>query len=210
MQTECEALLASTSPGVYIDYHLSFPKWQFLNYLCSAKELVLHGSQNNTIHRVEPRKALDVRDFSAQEMIYATTDGIWVMFFAIIDRMNYQPLSLYNSCLQIRISAEEVLGPLYLFSITYSALLKKPWCEGTIYILPRQSFSKEPSQQMMGTEITFPHWISSLPADPVAKLKVTPQDFPFLEQIHGHDDEKLTQHMAANPDGFPWPETWLV
>jgi len=210
MQAECEALLASTPPGSFIEYPLPYPKWQFLNYLCSSKELVLHGSQHTNIDVVEPRKALDVRAFSAQEAIYATTDGIWVMFFAIVDRKNFQPLSLFNSCLHIRVSEDQVLGPLYLFSITYSALVQKPWCEGTIYILPRQSFLQEPSQQIMGAEVTFPHWISSQPVHPIAKLKVTPQDFPFLEKIHGHDDEKLTQHMAADPNGFPWPETWMI
>lgn len=202
---EFEALFAATPPGGWIDYQLATPKWQFLSYLCQARNLVLHGSQNMNIETVQPRKASDVRAYSAQEAIYATTDGIWVIFFAIVDRPNFK-LSLFNSCLTARLAPEQILGPLYFFSITHSALVQNPWRNGAIYILPNSTFEREPAQQMMGAEITFPHWISTQPARPFAKLGVEPQEFPFLAQVHGHDDEKLTQLVAANPNGFPWPE----
>ncbi len=206
LQDEFETVLATTPPGEWIDYRLAAPKWQFLSYLCESKNLVLHGSQDLTINTVEPRKALDVRAFSAQEAIYATTDGIWVIYFAIVDRKKYSPLSLFNSCLYVRLAPEQLLGPLYFFSITHAALVQNPWCEGAIYILPREQFNQEPTQQMLGAEISFPHWVSAQPAKPVAKLRVGPHDFPFLAQVHGHDDEKLTQLAAADPNGFPWPE----
>ena len=32
---------------------------------------------------------------------------------------------------------------------------------------------------------------------------VGPTDFPFLAQIHGHDDEKLVKLYATNPGVFP-------
>jgi hypothetical protein len=207
-QAAFDALLDSTPPGGLVDYQIACPKWQFLSYICKARELVLHGSQNAGIEIVEPRQALDVRAFSAQEAIYATTDGLWVIYFAIIDRKGFAPLSLFNSCLDVHISPEQVLGPLYFFSITHSALVQNPWCTGAIYILPRENFEREPAQHMLGAEIVFPHWISAKPARPVAKLLVEPQDFPFLAQIHGHDDEKLSQLAAADPHGFPWPGAW--
>lgn len=205
-QAAFEDLFTSTTPGDFVDYQLAFPRWQFLSYLCQTKNLVLHGSQNQAIDVVEPRKAKDVKTFSAQEAIYATTDGIWVIYFAIIDRKRFAQLSLFNSCVNIRISADQVMGPLYFFSITHSALLQNPWCDGVVYILPRESFQQEPAQQMMGAEICFPHWISAMPARPAAKLPVRPQDFPFLAEIHGHDDEKLSRLAVAYPNGFPWPE----
>ena len=204
-QAAFEALIDSTSPGGFVDYQLAYPKWQFLSYLCQSRNLVLHGSQNLGIDEVEPRKALDTKAFSAQNAIYATTDGIWVIYFAIIDRMKFSPLSLFNSCLDIRISPDQSIGPLYFFSITHVALLQKPWCEGAIYILPRDDFEQEPAQQMLGAEIIFPHWISPKPARPLAKVRVQPQDFPFLAQVHGHNDEKLTLLASTDPNGFPWP-----
>jgi hypothetical protein len=61
-------------------------------------------------------------------------------------------------------------------------------------------------RQAQGVEIVLPHWISHLPASPVARLRGGPEDFPFLAQIHGHNNEKLVQLSAADPNGFPWPD----
>jgi hypothetical protein len=198
-------LVDSTSPGSFVDYQLAYPKWQFLSYICQSRNLVLHGSQNQDIDVVEPRKAIDIKTFSGQNAIYATTDGIWVIFFAIIDRKNFGRLSLFNSCLDIQISPGMKMGPLYFFSITHSVLLQKPWCDGAVYLLPREDFQQEPVQQMMGADIIFPHWISSKPAIPIAKLIVQSQDFPFLAEVHGHDDDQLNALATADPNGFPWP-----
>ena len=204
MAAAFDNLFQSTPIGAFIDYSLPFPKWQFLSRLCETRDLVLHGSQNIEIGQVEPRQANDKRAFSNQRAIYATTDGIWVLYFAILDRKKYPELTLFNSCLQARISPDQFSEPLYFFSITRSVLIQKPWCTGAIYILPRGSFMQESSQQAQGTEIVFPHWISSQPVQPIAKLLVTPDDFPFLDQIHGHDDEKLIRLVSADPNGFPW------
>lgn len=208
-QAAFESLLDAT-PGDFIAYRLPQPKWQFLDFICKTRGLVLHGSQYVDIQEVRPHKALDVRAFSKQEAIYATTDGIWAIYFAIVDRQNFQPLSLFNSCITVRVAPDQVLGPLYFFSVTHSALLRKPWCDGVIYILPRADFEQEPSQQMFGAEVTFPHWVGFKPVKPVAKLRVQPQDFPYLDQIHGHDEDKLKQHFVADPSGFPWPEALLT
>ncbi len=207
-QAAFESLLDSTPRGSFIDYQFNEPKWQFLSYLCKSRNLVLHGSQNLDIVEVEPRMANDVRAYSGQDAIYATTDGIWVIYYAIINRRKFQ-LSLFNSCLDIGLSPDQMMGPLYFFSITYSALLRKPWCDGAIYILPRETFEQEPAQQMMGATIHFPQWISFEPARPIAKLHVQPQDFPFLNEIHGHNNEKLVQLATADPNGFPWPEALM-
>jgi hypothetical protein len=207
---EFDVLIDSTPAGSFIEYGLSSAKWQFLSYLCQSRDLVLHGSQNMEIVEVEPRKAGDVRLFSMQNAIYATTDGIWAIFFAIVDRRNFQPLTLFNSCLDLRLPPDTYMGPLYFFSITHSALVKTPWCDGVVYILPRGTFEQEPVQYMLGAEIISPHWISPNPVRPRARLKVQPQDFPFLADIHGHDDEILSRLVEINPDGYPWPEALIT
>jgi hypothetical protein len=30
------------------------------------------------------------------------------------------------------------------------------------------------------------------------------RDFPFLDQMRGHDDETVWRRAKAAPDGFPW------
>jgi hypothetical protein len=199
-------LFSSTPNGEFIHYSLPYPKWQFLSYLCETNDLVLHGSQTQDINHVEPRKAIDKKAYSNQHAIYATTDGIWVLYFAIIDRKKYPEVTLFNSCLQARINTPQWSDPLYFFSITQSVLIKQPWCNGVVYILPRQLFKQEPVQQIQGTEIMFPHWICDQSIEPVAKIMVSPQDFPFLDQIHGHNNEKLIELFETDPGGFPWPD----
>ena len=199
-------LYNSTPACEYVNYRLPFPKWQFLSYLCSTKELVLHGSQIHDLEEIEPRQANDVKAYSNQRAIYATTDGIWVIYFSIIDRKRFAHLSLFNSCLRIRFAENMISDPFYFFSITQSVLVQAPWCEGTIYILPRQTFEQEAPQKVQEVEIVFPHWISQVTSKPRARLRVAPQDFPFLAQVHGHNDEKLSKIAMDDPDGFPWPE----
>ena len=205
-QKAFEDLWQLRNKGNSIVYSLSYPKWQFLSYLCETKELVLHGSQNPDIEIVEPRQAKDIKVYSNQRAIYATTDGIWVIYFAILDRKNYPEMTLFDSCLCARTSADTFSDPMYFFSITHSILVQKPWSEGMIYILPRRSFEREASQQMQGVEIVIPHWISQVSVEPTGRLKVGPEDLPFLAQIHGHNNEKLAQLASADPNGYPWPE----
>lgn len=205
-RTAFNDLLDATLAGGIVDYRLPYPKWEFLSFLCETRNLVLHGSQISGIQMVEPRQARDVRAYSMQNAIYATTDGIWVVYFAILDRKNNPDLSLFNSCFKARISADQFSDTLYFFAITHSALLRQPWCAGTVYILPRDTFEQEPPQVTQEAEVVFPHWISFVPVAPRASLRVDRTDFPFLEQIHGFDSEKLKNAMRVNPNGFPWPE----
>jgi hypothetical protein len=202
-QAAFEELWQSTPGGSCINYRLPYPKWQYLTYLCDTRELVLHGSQVLSIDTIEPRQANDKKAFSNQRAIYATTDGIWVIYFAILDRQNYPEMSLFNSCFHVRLSDDRLSDSLYFFSITQSVLIHKPWCEGVIYILPRQKFAQEAPQQIMGAEVVFPHWISTSAVKPIAKVLVEPQDFPFLDQIHGHNNDKLVELYTSKPDVFP-------
>jgi hypothetical protein len=101
-QKAFDGLMNSTAAGAWLDFSLPFPKWQFLSYLCQSRQVVLHGSQNTTIEVVKPRAAQDIKTFSAQNAIYATTDGIFVIYFAIIYRQRFQPLSLFETCLTIK------------------------------------------------------------------------------------------------------------
>lgn len=42
------------------------------------------------------------------------------------------------------------------------------------------------------------------PVRPLAKLEVKPGDFPFLDQVRGHDNDLVAERAAADPFGFPW------
>ncbi len=47
-------------------------------------------------------------------------------------------------------------------------------------------------------------WASLTAVQPYAKVTVLPHDFPFLEQVRGHDEDVVAQRAAADPNGWPW------
>jgi hypothetical protein len=42
------------------------------------------------------------------------------------------------------------------------------------------------------------------PVRPLARLNITPADFPLLAQIRGHNHATLRERIMHNPEGVPW------
>jgi hypothetical protein len=194
---------AQARPGIELAYDLPVPKWQFLSWLAETQAVVLHGSSLMDLAVVEPKPANDVREFSAQTAIYAATDGIWVIFFAILNRTQMS-MALFNSAVRFRMPGQPFSPPYYLFSINREALEMGPYCDGMVYILPRDGFEQDPMQDYNGIEISVPQWAGHQAAAPLARLIVSPADFPFLSQVRAHDHEVLRARIQADPNGFPW------
>ncbi len=188
-----------------IQFDLPFPKWQFLCYLAERHDIALHGSGNPDIALFEPRHSNDFNAFGSQKAVYAAADGIWAMFFAIVDRDRFE-LSVNNACIRLVDESGNSSGPHYLFSISQSALPLQPWRTGTVYLLPRDTFIAQPPVPIGSNEVQIPQLASLLPVQPLAKLVVTPTDFPFLMQIRGHDDQRLQEYATALQSGAPWPD----
>jgi hypothetical protein len=186
-----------------LPYALSTPRWQFLSYLADRKPVLLHGSGNPDIAAFEPRQPADFIAFGNRAAVYAASDGIWPIYYAILDRDQY-PMSLTNACIRVATPTGELGEPFYFFSISQTALQHHPWRTGMVYILPRTTFEPHPPIQSGNSSIHVMQWASPTPVAPLAKLRVTPADFPFLDQIRGHDDLIQQQRARANPDGFPW------
>lgn len=186
--------------GGFVKYDLPVPKWQFLTYFCDSKNVVVHGSGNPAIEEFEPRQSVDVKEFGDQRAVYAASDGIWSMFYAILNRDRYVR-SLYNSCNRY-VDQNGQVEVFYFFSINDDALPHDPWRTGTIYILPKNNFEAEEKRNV--SEPT--QWRSFSPVEPLAKLAIGPEDFPFLDQISGHDVAILKRRAKENPEGFPWLE----
>jgi ferredoxin len=125
------------------------------------------------------------------------------MYYAILDRERY-PMMLCNACVRVCPENGERSDPYYFFSISGSALRRRPWRTGTVYLLPGDTFEIQPRLAAGDVQIQVAQAASPVPVKPVAKLTVGPGDFPFLEQIRGHDDALLQARVAADPHGFPW------
>jgi hypothetical protein len=187
-----------------IAYALPYPRWQFLCHLSDRHGLALHGSGSAGIDRFEPRQSSDLNDFGNQKAVYAASDGLWAMFFAVVDRERVT--SVTNACVRLEDEGGVQQGPYYVFSVSRSALPGRPWRTGTVYLLPRKTFINEPSITLGPNRVHIAQLASFEPVAPLAKLTVTPEDFPFLSQIRGHADERLQEYATALQTGAPWPE----
>lgn len=188
-----------------IAYDLAAPKWQFLCYLADTHGVALHGSGVADIAQFEPRQAIDHNEFGAQKAVYAAGDGIWPMYYAILDRARY-PMTLCNACIRVVDASGQTSEPLYLFSISKQALVQQPWHIGMVYILPPETFMRQPSFPFGPIQIHVPQLASPQPVTPLARLQIGPMDFPFLAHMRGHDDARLGEYAAAMANAAPWPD----
>lgn len=186
-----------------IPYTLPSPKWQFLCHLADRHDLALHGSGDPNIAMFEPRQSNDLNEFGNQKAVYAASDGLWPMFFAIVDRARVQ--SITNACVRLGDETGSWQGPYYVFSVSRSALPAQPWRTGTVYLLPRDTFTTQPAIAFGSYQVHIAQLASFVAVQPLAKLTVTPEDFPFLMQIRGHDDGRLQEYATALQTGAPWP-----
>jgi len=161
----------------------------------------LYGDQS--LAELEPRKATDVTEFGDREAVYAAADGIWPIFFAIVNR-DLPVRSLVNSCAWIVELTGTRRGPYYFFSIDPADHPGSPWRDGTVYLLPGETFERQPPQPYQGVTIDTTQVASSVRVRPLAKLTVSPADFPFLPQVRRHDADEMRRRASANPAGFPW------
>ena len=189
--------------GRTVEYTLAAPKWCFLSWLCDTHDVLLHGSGNPDIHKFEPRKSDDINEFGDRQAIYAASDGIWPLYFAILDR-DRAVRSLVNGCFRVLEPDGTRSEPYYYFSIDDDALPHQPWRAGTIYILPRAGFTQQPPLSSRGVQAEIAQWASPTPVRPLARMTVAPSDFPFLAQIRGHDMAVVKQRADRDPQGFPW------
>lgn len=187
-----------------IEFNLPYPKWQFLCYLADRNEIALHGSGNPNITVFEPRQSNDLNEFGNQKAIYASSDGLWAMFFAVVDRDRVG--SITNASVRLSDETGALHGPYYVFSISQSALPSQPWRTGTVYLLPRSTFITQSPMTFGSYQVHIAQLASFESVEPLAKLTVAPEDFPFLKQIRGHDDDRLQEYATALQTGAPWPQ----
>src|SRR5262245_9110455 len=94
-------------------------------------------------------------------------------------------------------------GPFYVFSISQSALPTQPWRTGTLYLLPRRTFTLQQPIAFGSYQVHIAQLASFGPLQPLAKLAVTPDNIPFVMDIRGHDDERLEEYATALQTGAP-------
>jgi hypothetical protein len=180
-------------------------KWQFLCGLADRRTLAFHGTGDPNIESFEPRKPIDFAPFGDQTAVFATSDPIWAMFYAIVDRERY-PLTLNNACIIVTDPEGRHRRPYYYFSVSRDTLGRRPWRSGYLYFLPADTFVEQPAGTYAGHPARVPQLASPAAVRPLARMGIAPSDFPFLEQIRGHDDDRLAEYAEAVMAAAPWPD----
>jgi len=210
-QTAAEAFLAAADEApdgpLDVDEFLQdFEPWEFLCGVADRRRIAFHGTGEAAIESFEPRKPVDFAPFGDQRAVFATSDPIWAMFYAVVDRARYDT-TLNNGCIHLLDSeGRPAAAPHYYFSIGRDALQEQPWRDGYLYLLPADTFVEQEPGVYAGLEARVPQLASPVPVRPFARLRVAPADFPFLAQIRGHDDERLAEYAQAVMTAAPWPE----
>jgi len=185
-------------------YPLTAPKWQFLNYLCRHKNVLMHGSGEPNIAEFEPRQSNDVHEFGNRRAVYAASDALWAMYFAIVNRDCVT--SLVNSSFRVLNDEPQPNDndAYYFFSIGGDGPIATPWRTGVIYVLPRDTFVQQVLDNSSDIKLQTAQWASADAVKPLMKFTVPPDDFPFLQQVRIHDPKITMERASKNPNGFPW------
>jgi hypothetical protein len=175
------ASLPTSSPGAVIDYHLPYPKIDFLNYLCDWRGFVAHGSPMPDLPALLPvRLSKDSGEFGNRQMIFCSPDGIWALWFAIMDKSRIRVTE--NGCVRLGHGPKQI--KLYHFDLPTECKQNPPFIDGMIYIANAIDFPEHrPYPLLDWFDAEIEEWGSAIPVSPLARLPVSPGDFPYLDMV---------------------------
>ena len=177
--------------GRFVNDLLPSPPAKFVQWLMAQDAVIFHGSNRTDIDEFQPARAsMELGDTGGRgnlSAVYGTHDGLWSMFFAVVDRQRLRG-SIQNGVL--RYGRPDRSIDLYRVSIHHECLAEAPFTTGALYLMPRERFVRIPffPGGPMSNE-----WACGEPVRPLARLRISPDDFPFLAEIGGHDDGPLIE-----------------
>ena len=179
-----ETLIAASlaqGANALIDYHLSYPKVDFLNYLCDWQGYVAHGTPRQDLSVLQPvRLSTDSGEFGNRQQIFCSPDGVWAMWFAILDKSKFR--STRNGCVRQGHGAGRV--KYYHFELPTVNRAEPPFTDGMLYLARPEDFPHHRQYPMLvHFDAEIEEWGSVDPVTPLARLPVSPHDFPYLDKV---------------------------
>lgn len=162
----------------------------WIQWVTRQQVVLFHGSADGGIEELLPRRtSYEINDEAGRGnrgAVYATHDGCFAMWFAVVDRVRLR--GSIRSIVEDFTAADGSPLPVYSFSVDYRELPKQLWRNGWLYLLGRETFEQMP---FVPGGPPSPEWCSTEAVRPLARIAVGPTDFPFLHQVGGHDDGDL-------------------
>jgi hypothetical protein len=152
----------------------------YLRWLGTRRQVLFHGSQREDLSELGPgRESSDSTEFGNQRAVFASDDPIWAMWFALLIRgPGFR--STRNGVWSVRGSRNHRQ---YFFSVDSDQPDADVLAHGWMYVLPRDGFTAEaPFAGLLQSG----QWVNPNPVRPLARIAVTPADFPFAALVGRH------------------------
>ena len=173
----CDALFAGGTIEV------PEPRLDFLRWLAQNRPVVFHGSPRDDLRELSTeRRSRDSTAWGNQQAVYASTDPVWSIYFACL-RRDQGWSGTKNG------SLGKAGGPLYprryFFLHNRGSASPDRFGPGSLYLLSPSTFVAD---EPLAGAIDTAHLVSREPVKPLARLDVTPEDFPFRDRLRYYRD----------------------
>jgi hypothetical protein len=175
-----EAAFAAAADALLAGETVSIPerRLDFLRWLAENRPVVFHGSPRDDLTELSTeRRSSDTTEWGNQQAVYASADPVWAIYFACL-RRDRGFTGTKNG------SMGRPGGPLYprryFFLHNHGSASPHRFGPGSLYLLPPDTFVGD--APLVGVLDTA-HLVSHEPVRPLARVDVTPEDFPFRERI---------------------------
>jgi len=157
------------------------PRLDFLRWLGQSRGVAFHGSPRDDLTELSTeRQSKDATEWGNQHAVYASSDPVWAIYFAVLRRDDGWH-GTRNGSLGIRGRR------FYFFAHNRGSASPERFGPGSLYLLPPETFDAEPP---LAGVVDTAHLVSRVPVKPLARLDVGPDDFPFRDRIGFYRDRE--------------------
>jgi hypothetical protein len=159
------------------------PRLDFLRWLAENRPVVFHGSPRDDLQELSTeRKSRDSTVWGNQQAVYASTDPVWAIYFACLRRDRGWTGTRNGS---MGMAGGPLYPRRYFFLHNRGSASPERFGPGSLYLLPPESFVAD---EPLAGAIDTAHLVSREPVRPLARLDVTPADFPFRDRVRYYRD----------------------
>jgi hypothetical protein len=159
------------------------PRLDFFRWLAQSRPVVFHGSPHNDLSELSTeRRTRDSTAWGNQQAVYASTDPVWAIYFACLRRDRGWSGTKNGS---LGLAGGPFYPRRYFFLHNEGSASPDRFGAGSLYLLSPAGFVAD---QPLAGAIDTAHLVSREPVVPLARIDVTPEDFPFRDRVRYYRD----------------------